>query len=296
MVAAASELKMCIPVWHVGKQHGILSGAGALNVPRAATRRSIGVWLSLVEHSVRDREVDGSNPFTPTNSPLRRGLRVSAFTLIELLVVIAIIAILAAILFPVFAKARDRAKQTTCVSNLKQLGLAVSQFADDHEEVLPQATFLFNCTPSLPTALPNVLNAYAKSPDIFRCPADGANRRFSTTLPDVFWKAYGQSYAYRSHDPADVTPRSDWQAHFSDIWRTWRGGRRTTEFRNATTIGLASDTNPWHRILGTDVSNPNNAAQAGYNVLFMDGHVTQVVGMEKLAPIMGQQPDPTNPN
>jgi len=61
------------------------------------------------------------------------------FTLIELLVVIAIIAILAAILFPVFAQAREKARQSTCLSNMKQLGLAIQMYADDYEEVLPQA-------------------------------------------------------------------------------------------------------------------------------------------------------------
>ena len=59
------------------------------------------------------------------------------FTLIELLVVIAIIAILAAILFPVFAKVREKARQTTCASNLKQLGLAAIQYEQDYDETLP---------------------------------------------------------------------------------------------------------------------------------------------------------------
>jgi len=61
----------------------------------------------------------------------------NGFTLIELLVVIAIIAILAAILFPVFAKAREKARQTTCASNLKQLALAVIQYTQDYDETPP---------------------------------------------------------------------------------------------------------------------------------------------------------------
>jgi prepilin-type N-terminal cleavage/methylation domain-containing protein/prepilin-type processing-associated H-X9-DG protein len=63
--------------------------------------------------------------------------RKRAFTLIELLVVIAIIAILAAILFPVFAQAREKARQTSCLSNLKQIGTAVAMYAQDHDEYLP---------------------------------------------------------------------------------------------------------------------------------------------------------------
>src|SRR3984893_11508515 len=61
----------------------------------------------------------------------------NGFTLIELLVVIAIIAILAAILFPVFAKVREKARQSSCASNEKQLGLAFAQYTQDYDEKLP---------------------------------------------------------------------------------------------------------------------------------------------------------------
>ena len=69
------------------------------------------------------------------SSPASRGRE--AFTLIELLVVIAIIAILAAILFPVFAQAREKARQTACLSNVKQLGLGVSMYGQDYDETFP---------------------------------------------------------------------------------------------------------------------------------------------------------------
>ncbi len=78
-----------------------------------------------------------------------RGRRFTAhaFTLIELLVVIAIIAILAAILFPVFAQAREKARQTTCLSNLKQIGLGVMQYVQDYDECFPHQNFDYRETP-----------------------------------------------------------------------------------------------------------------------------------------------------
>ncbi len=68
------------------------------------------------------------------------------FTLIELLVVIAIIAILAAILFPVFARAREKARQTTCTSNQRQIAAAILMFAQDHDELLPTSSEVWSAT------------------------------------------------------------------------------------------------------------------------------------------------------
>src|ERR1700733_14163574 len=89
------------------------------------------------------------------------------FTLIELLVVIAIIAILAAILFPVFAQAREKARQTSCASNLKQLGLAYVQYVQDYDELMPSAI-----SGSSWEGWAGLIYPYVKSTGVYSCLSD----------------------------------------------------------------------------------------------------------------------------
>ena len=100
-----------------------------------------------------------------------------AFTLIELLVVIAIIAILAAILFPVFAKAREKARQTACLSNLRQLGTAVLMYAQDYDELYPQSyqdvSSGVGTASQIPLTWPNRIQPYINNVQIYVCPSDG---------------------------------------------------------------------------------------------------------------------------
>jgi len=103
--------------------------------------------------------------------------RKKGFTLIELLVVIAIIAILAAILFPVFARAREKARQTACLSNIKQIALGILMYASDWDENLPRAFTTYNdvLLPDGRCAKMNYALAilpYVKNKDIFHCPSD----------------------------------------------------------------------------------------------------------------------------
>jgi prepilin-type N-terminal cleavage/methylation domain-containing protein/prepilin-type processing-associated H-X9-DG protein len=114
-----------------------------------------------------------------------RSSKPRGFTLIELLVVIAIIAILAAILFPVFAQAREKARQSTCLSNLKQIGLAFRQYTQDYDEIMPWNNFSTNADTACATELArthwrgyiaNSLFPYTKNTGIWLCPSDSGIR------------------------------------------------------------------------------------------------------------------------
>ena len=133
-----------------------------------------------------------------------------AFTLIELLVVIAIISILAAIIFPVFSSAREKARQASCTSNEKQIGLAMLQYAQDYDEVLTRSFYGSATADSDMTANYKWMDAvypYVKNQQVFTCPSD------TSSLPYIFrtgenYGSYGLNGAYGNAGDSQTPPRS----------------------------------------------------------------------------------------
>jgi len=137
--------------------------------------------------------------------PLPKGRGVGGFTLIELLVVIAIIAILAAILFPVFAKAREKARQTSCLSNLKQIGTSVMMYVQDYDEMYPMSyqdvASGAGSAAQIPMTWPNRLLPYIKNTQVYKCPSDSRPR----TPPDFAGcGAAAQSYCWNLNFGGDI--------------------------------------------------------------------------------------------
>jgi prepilin-type N-terminal cleavage/methylation domain-containing protein/prepilin-type processing-associated H-X9-DG protein len=196
-----------------------------------------------------------------------------AFTLIELLVVIAIIAILAAILFPVFGRARENARRSSCQSNLKQVGLGILQYTQDYDEKLPYGKISSSNIPWQQSIQP-----YIKSVQLFKCPSVATNNNLGNTSP-----AIPVSYAVNA---GGTGLTGGTRAFASDGGNS---ARSLSDIENpATTLGV-------HEFGGADAQNQDGGAYmsnlndldsngqwvdylpTGHlqtsNFLFMDGHV-----------------------
>ncbi len=189
------------------------------------------------------------------------------FTLIELLVVIAIIALLAAILFPVFARARENARRSSCQSNEKQIGLGLAQYTQDYDEYYPIRGD-YSSTGAYFPSWRQKLQPYVKSTQLFQCPSNPQKNNTAddgATKDGVAWPRITRSYGYNprfgTNGSASVA-LSDVDKPSSKII--------VSEIYNASWTDMAA--NWWTGGTG-NFANLYAGHLGTWNCLFADGHV-----------------------
>ncbi|MFO8081404.1 MAG: DUF1559 domain-containing protein [Armatimonadota bacterium] len=188
--------------------------------------------------------------------------RRKGFTLIELLVVIAIIAILAAILFPVFARAREKARQTSCLSNLKQIGLAETMYQQDYDETT--GTYIQGAPSGVSSDYSwiDLLMPYVNNTQLFECPS-----------------------AENGYRTDDVGALGSYGANISDTDVPGLSGkdylychRKVASFQAPSETAIFADTVGTHyfRYNSNDIQAMDFLHNGGANVAYLDGHAKWV--------------------
>jgi prepilin-type N-terminal cleavage/methylation domain-containing protein/prepilin-type processing-associated H-X9-DG protein len=199
----------------------------------------------------------------------------NGFTLIELLVVIAIIAILAAILFPVFARARENARRASCQSNLKQIGLGIMQYTQDYDEKLPGRLIGYDTDTVNYKTWREVVQPYVKSTQIFACPSNTRNSVLQNGIPSSY-NCNGRDLQATEPD-AVMNGRSAMPLTPAPVYAS--AGRALAEIPDtARTILVGEYEGPYTEFpFGFSVAAFTDEAFKGHlgnsNFLFVDGHV-----------------------
>jgi len=231
-----------------------------------------------------------------------------AFTLVELLVVIAIIALLAAILFPVFGRARENARRASCQSNLKQIGLGIIQYVQDYDEIMPGAAVE---PPQSVTGYDSsnsyfaqhtwqvLILPYTKSPDIYACPSNTNNSNTIVTDPGTGTKipfSYAVPFTSNTSAGTDMGGLAIFQYIYTNTSGVVVGSvMPVAKITNpSATIAVTEDSynhgGQWYLNTGCNDGAPLWGAIPVFghfgkpNFLFADGHVKSVDLMATITP------------
>lgn len=218
--------------------------------------------------------------------------KTKGFTLIELLVVIAIIAILAAILFPVFARAREAARASSCKSNLKQIATGILMYTQDYDEVLPHGG---NSSPVAPSRWHQLIDPYVKNAAVFRCPSYGSGttrRGYGTNINLMDWNSALAMADVQA--PADTVLAADAAQCNSNVttdhnplnWVNYQTDQTDWQFTPPRDRGDGA-TGRYTNTGGNETRRPIPRHSEMCNIAYLDGHVKA----EKLQRLLGPLPD-----
>lgn len=228
------------------------------------------------------------------------------FTLIELLVVIAIIAVLAAILFPVFARAKEAAKRIVCLSNAREIGMAVLMYEGDNDDMTP-IFYAYNSDPTIYSPPVHhgtevLLLPYSKNKDLFRSPLDNGGPYLAIDPGQMahgattYWQAYGTSYRF-DHCMFTTVANESSQNNSFQIYNPFQTAFDVTQSVSATQVTDPGNTrsiriemfpffskkfDPDCSRYGYDCPYPNDYysewSSVSGSVIFSDGHAKAITG------------------